>query len=231
MNRKLLSLALPVVLATMAAPVSAQMPPPPGYMPQMPAMPGYAPQGTLNPMSPQQPVWSGAPPANLSEPSNLLREGIDKLRAFLDYADNKEPAKVAAFLEREITPYFDFGYMAHLVAGPAAQRMGQEQRLQFKDALRTQFLAAMAQNLSRYQGGEMQYLPQGGGRDDLRLRVRVVQRGQPAVMLEFKLYPGQNGWKIYDVAANGMSAIQYYRQNAGQLLRGAAPAMGPGPRG
>jgi phospholipid transport system substrate-binding protein len=230
MNRQLLNLTLPVVIALAAAPAVAQMPPLPGYMPQMPAGPAFGPQGTLGQMPPQQPVWSGAPPANLSEPSNLLREGIDKLRAFLDYADNKEPAKVAAFLDREITPYFDFGYMAHLVAGPAAQRMSQEQRLQFKDALRTQFLTAMAQNLSRYQGGEMQYLPQSGGRDDLRLRVRVVQRGQPAVMLEFKLYPSQSGWKIYDVAANGLSAVQYFRQNAGQFLRSAEPAMGPGPR-
>jgi phospholipid transport system substrate-binding protein len=228
MNRKLLFLALPAALA--AATATAQMPPMPGYLLRMPGPQAYMPQGGMSPAPQQMPVWSGAPPANLSEPSNLLREGIDKLRAFLDYADNKEPAKVAAFLEREITPYFDFGYMAHLVAGPIAQRMNQEQRLQFKEALRAQFLISMAQNLSRYQGGEMQYLPQSGGRDDLRLRVRVVQRGLPPVMLEFKVYPGDNGWKIYDVAANGLSAVQYFRQNAGQFLRGAAPAMGPGPR-
>ena len=59
--------------------------------------------------------------------------------------------------------------------------------------------------------------------------------GYPAE-LDFRLYRGTDGWKVFDVVANGSSALVYYRDYFRNSMRrggpGGAPGYGPayGPR-
>ncbi len=161
----------------------------------------------------QAPIWYGAPPVNTTHPSNILREGVDKLRTFLNYSNNRHPRQIMEFLGRELAPYFDFGYMAYLSSGRNARWMNQQQRIAFKNALRNAFFASMAQNLAGYQGGTVQYLPIRGKLhgSDVSLRIRIIRPDRYPVNLEFKLFNTRQGWRIYDVSANGLSAVQNYR--------------------
>ena len=40
------------------------------------------------------------------------------------------------------------------------------------------------------------------------------------------MYYGKDGWKVYDVAANGNSAVNYYRQKFSRVRGRPAPYRG-----
>jgi len=79
----------------------------------------------------QPPGWYGHPAGPRAQPgagpakqaAETLRQGIDKMQEFLGQEEKPNRLQTAAFLDREIAPYFDFDYMAQWVAGPAYARM------------------------------------------------------------------------------------------------------------
>jgi phospholipid transport system substrate-binding protein len=170
-------------------------------------------------------------------PAAVLRDGMNKLLGFLKQDPKPDAERVSKFLEGEIAGYFDFAYMARMAAGGMYRQMDAEQRQKLEAKLRGMFLTAMAQKLSAYDKQEIEFLPprRGGQRGDeitLPVAVRGAQ-GYPAE-LDFRLYRGNDGWKVFDVVANGSSAIVYYRDYFRNTMRrggpGGGPGSGPGPR-
>jgi phospholipid transport system substrate-binding protein len=169
-------------------------------------------------------------------PAAVLRDGMNKLVGFLKQEPKPDAARVAKFLDDEIASYFDFAYMARASAGGMYRQMDEEQRKKLEAKLREMFLTAMAQHLSAYEKQEIEFLPprRGGQRGDevtLTVAVRGAQ-GMPSE-LDFRLYRGNDGWKVFDVVANGSSAVVYYRDYFRNAFRrggpGAGPGYGPGP--
>lgn len=199
---------------------------------------GYGPgarpgQPTFYYGTPQQ-----AQPAE-QNPAFVLRDGMNKLVGFLKQDPKPEAAQVTKFLDDEIAPYFDFAYMARSAAGGMYRQMDDEQRQKLEAKLRDMFLSAMAQHLSAYDNQQVDFLPprrsgQRGNEITLPIAVRGAQ-GYPSE-LDFRLYRGSDGWKVFDVVANGSSALVYYRDYFRQSMRrggpGAPPTYGPtyGPR-
>lgn len=159
--------------------------------------------------------------ASLQEPARVLRAGIETLTGFLGENEGVPPAQVRAFLEQEIVPYFDFRRMAFWAAGSVNRYLQPPQRERLVVLLKERFLQAMAEQLSGYKHSRIQYLrPRGNPRrGDVRLGVRVFGADSYPVQLDFKLYRGRNGWKVYDVVANNVSAVSYYRNEFTQMVR------------
>lgn len=164
-------------------------------------------------------------------PAAVLRDGMNKLVGFLKQEPKPDAARVAKFLDDEIASYFDFGYMARASAGGMYRQMDEEQRKKLEARLREMFLAAMAQHLSAYDKQEIDFLPprRGGQRGD-EVTLPVAVRGAQGVPseLDFRLYRGNDGWKVFDVVANGSSAIVYYRDYFRNAFRRGGPGGGPG---
>lgn len=161
------------------------------------------------------------PPQELSgleEPARVLRTGVESLTGYLGDNHGVPPAQLHAFLEQEIAPYFDFERMAFWAAGGINRYLNPEQRQQLTLLLRERFLQTMAQQLSGYKQSRIQYLrPRGNPRrGDVTLGVRVFGAESYPVQLDFKLYRGRDGWKVYDVVANGVSAVAHYRAEFSQ---------------
>ena len=158
--------------------------------------------------------------AGLEEPARVLRSGIETLTGYLGNNQGVPPGQLRAFLEQEIVPYFDFGRMARWSAGAMNRHLNAEQRRQLTLMLKERFLQAMAEQLSGYKHSRIQYLrPRGNPRrGEVTLGVRVFGADSYPVQLDFKLYRGNSGWKVYDVVANGVSAIGHYRNEFAQLV-------------
>ena len=173
----------------------------------------------LAPMAAQASAYPA--PDDLSEPANVLRSGVEMLTGFLDKHPNANPTQLKAYLDSEIVPYFDFDRMTHWTAGPLNRYLDQAQRLRLRDILKTRFLTAMAEQLAGYRYGKIQYLRPKGNvyRGDVTLGVRVFSQYQPAVQIDFRLYHSQSGWRVYDVIANGVSAVSYYRNEFSGIAR------------
>lgn len=163
------------------------------------------------------------PPSGLGEPAQVLRTGIETLTGYLDGQHNRmSPAQLQQFLEQQIAPYFDFERMAWWSAGSLNRHMNPAQRQQFADLLKHRFMQAMVEQLMGYRHAQLVYLPPRGNplQGDVTLGVRVLGADAPPVQLDFRLYRTQAGnWMVYDVAANGMSAVAHYRNEFAQMAR------------
>ncbi|NEV63312.1 MlaC/ttg2D family ABC transporter substrate-binding protein [Thiorhodococcus minor] len=204
-SRVLCSAAL-LVLAS--APLAAQ---PQGY--GLSAAPGYSARAPA-PYS-GMPVRGGAKSMAASSEMQAvaaLKEGMDKLLDFLAKGTAPNNLQVAAFLDREIAPYFDFDYMAQWVAGPAYQGMAPEEKKALAAQIESDFLSTLARNLIGYDGQKVRMLrPRRGARGSVSVNVAIMQAGGYPSRLEFRMSESDDGWKVYDVVANGQSAASYYR--------------------
>ena len=114
------------------------------------------------------------------------------------------------------------------------------------EQIQQSFLGTMAEKLGGYEQQQVRFLPPRGGQGGrtAQVSVAVLNPGTYPARLDFRLYRNGDDWLVYDVSANGQSAIVHYRN---QLMREAqerrmqqmrrmqppGPRMGPGmpPRG
>lgn len=159
-------------------------------------------------------------------PDQILRQGIDRLKGFLSRGGAAGEDEMEAFLNKEISPYFDSDYMSKWAGGRLYQGMNDEEKAEFSAKLKKLFFAALARNLGTYANNtpDIRIYPARAKRysREVTVNARVTQGGGYPVRLQFRFYLGQDGWKIFDVTANGTSAVAYYRQRFGSMARGAA---------
>lgn len=160
-------------------------------------------------------------PAGLAEPAAVLRDGIETLTGYLDTNRGLPPEQLRQFLEQKMVPYFDFARMSYWAAGSLNRYLDPRQRAHLTLLLKNRFLNAMVEQLSGYHQSRLQYLQPRGNplRGEVTLGVRVFGVDSYPVQLDFKLYRGPEGWKVYDVMANGSSAVAHYRSEFALLAR------------
>lgn len=174
--------------------------PGPGPMPYGPYMQGPA-------YAPQQ-----------DNPAAALRTGIETLLAFLGSQEDLSPQDLADFLNSEIAPFFDFDYMASAAGGRLYEQLTPQQQAAMAEDIKRTFLTKMAEKLTAYDDQQVRFLAprsENNGQTAV-VGVAILNPGSYPARLDFRLFRGDSGWKVYDVAANGQSAIVHYRH---QLMR------------
>jgi len=103
--------------------------------------------------------------------------------------------------------------MAKWVAGRGYAAMSTEQRAALAASLEARFLGGLAGKLAKYKGQQVRFFrPRRGPRGAVSVPVGILRPGGYPSKLEFRMYRADGGWKVYDVLANGRSAVAYYRQ-------------------
>lgn len=149
-----------------------------------------------------------------SHPGVVLREGIEKVLAFLEGGGAANRDKLVSFVERELADYFDFVSMSRSSMGPQLHYMNTKQRAEAVARLRAMFLEALVRQLADYEVGRIQYLrPRGNPySNEMILGMQSFPRSGFPQQLDFYFHRGRDGWKVYDVAANGLRATSVYRE-------------------
>ena len=198
---------------------------------------GYGPgtgPGAYYPGAPAQPPrggygYRGQPQLEQGEnAAAVLKQGMENLLAFLRQSPPPDPVQLAAFLEAEVAPAFDFTYMARAAAGPLYRNMDDAQQQRLEQKLKEMFLGTLAERLAAFDRQQVSYLPPRRGRGNRATLSVMIQNpaGYPA-KLDFQMLRGDEGWKVVDVAANNTSALAFYRN----YFRQAMSAGGTGPYG
>jgi len=185
------------------------------------------------------PAWGGygpgAAPARMapsqrpgSEAVETLQAGMDKLLGYLGQKDAPNKLQAAAFLDREIAPYFDFAYMAQWVAGPAWSGMSEADRKAMTANIEASFLSSLATQMAKYDGQQVRYMrPRPGPGGSMKVPVGIVRPGAYPATMTFRTYRSGDGWKVYDVEANGRSVAAYYRTQFNRQKQAAPAAVPP----
>ncbi len=165
--------------------------------------------------------YPGAERPALDAAQAETREGFGKLLKLLGTDRKVTKAEVAVFLEKEIVPYFDFGYMARWAAGPAYREMSPKQRAALVERIKEDFLTTLAQKLAGYGSQQVRFLPtRYRGPGEATVGVLIQHPGAYPAKLDFRFYRADDGWKVFDVTANGSSALVYYRQMLNRIWAG-----------
>ena len=182
------------------------------------AQSGYAQGGP-----PYEPGYAPTP----ATPDQVVRRGVDRLTGFLMGAGNPSPEAIRAFLDSEIAPSFDFAYMARWAAGPMYRRLDGEQHARMTQVLKNLFLSALAKNLGTYARPvpRVDVYPARPSVDGSQATVyaRVVSPNGMFSAMNFRFYWDEQGWRIFDVSANGASAVAYYRNYFGEMFKRYGP--------
>ena len=185
---------------------------------------GFCSAATAQPYYPDR-AGMRAQIAEMNAPRTILKQGLTSLIAFLQ--QNQKPSKeqVTQFLDKQVAPYFDFAYMARWAGGQRWAGMSTNEKLQMEARIQQMFLSTLAQNLSSYDNQQVRIMrPRRGQGNEVSIDVAIMNpRGYPA-RLKFRFYNSPNGWRIFDVAANGNSATMHYRK----VFNRAAQPMGRG---
>jgi phospholipid transport system substrate-binding protein len=170
--------------------------------------------------APGQPVTEASQPA-MTNPAVALRAGVDRLLDFLGQDPAPEPDQLAGFLDAEIAPFFDFDYMAQAAGGRMFARLDEAQQGEIREGIKSSFLGKMAEKLVGYSDQQVRFLPPRLANDGrtAEISVAILNPGQYPARLDFRLYRGADDWRVFDVAANGQSAIVHYRRELMREMR------------
>ena len=132
--------------------------------------------------------------------------------------DREKAIKVA---EQKVLPYIDFGEATRLAVGRAWSGASPEQRKQLVTEFRNMLVRTYANALGGYQGQTLKVLPSRGKEDpqDTTVRTQFVRPGAPPLPIDFQMHKVDGGWKVYDIAVEGVSLVLTYRSEFDQVVK------------
>jgi ABC-type transporter MlaC component len=166
-------------------------------------------------------------PAYFSEPGYVplrrtLPSAIDLMETSLywmqDMAgvdDPRDPAAIIALMEDQAARFFDFAYMAYLIAGPEYTRLNVLGRSHFQNRIRDRVFSMLAKRMGMFDVRMPAFraaIPRRTGTYTAVAGGEFYHRGGPHIRLLFHFYYSSKGWRIYDVTSNGVSAIAELRR-------------------
>lgn len=158
------------------------------------------------------------PPQEMLTPDAQVQMGLQKLIAFMNSDPKPERKDIAEYLDANVSPFFDWDYMAQLAAGRMYARFNDYQRSTMADDMKKRFLTQMVTRLTKWGGWNVRFLPawvsQRGDMAVVTVQIFEPRRRVPA-QIDLHLHFNPYGWAITDIVANGVSAIAWYRD---QLL-------------
>lgn len=155
-------------------------------------------------------------------PRDIVRQGVAKVRAFVAEGGADDPLATAAFMESTVAPYFDFDHMAQWAAGARWRGLNEAARSNLTDKLAAHFTGTLAKHLGGYGRAKVRIGKARSGRQrgTVEVPVAVATPQRPQMKLAFRFYRNRAGaWKVYDVEANGQSALMFYRSYFQRISR------------
>jgi phospholipid transport system substrate-binding protein len=134
-------------------------------------------------------------------------------------AGDKQKAQKLA--EEKILPHVDFQEATRLAVGRAWRDANPEQRKKLVEEFRSMLVRTYSNALEGYQGQEMKVLPSRNKPGDTEATVRnqFTRAGGKPVPIEYQMRKTDSGWKIYDIAVEGISLVLTYRSEFDQVVK------------
>ena len=153
---------------------------------------------------------------NLPNGIDLLESSLYWLQDMSGVDDPRDPAAIISLMEDQAARFFDFSYMAYLVAGPSYTRLNVLERSHFQNRIRDRLFSGLAYKMGMQSPRLPRFRPVMPVQTSLwswTAGGEFYHRGGPNIRLIFHFYMTPRGWRIYDVTSNGMSAVAGLRRS------------------
>jgi len=145
--------------------------------------------------------------------SQKVAEAVNIMRS--DTPKDAKPAKIFALFD----DYFDYKMMAKLSLAKHYASLSPAQIAEFNKAFEAHLKRSFIEKLSLYTDQDMKVLSKQSPSDKRRVLKTQVIGEQKNYDIDFKFYPNGSDWRIYDVDIVGVSLIQTYRSQLGDVTQ------------
>ena len=129
-------------------------------------------------------------------------------------------ARALRVAEEKIFPLIDFREATRIALGRTWWRATREQQ----ERLVTEFRALLVHTLGaaqRYEGQTVRVLPvrMRAGDTEVTVQNQYIRPGGKPMRLDYHMHKTGEGWKIYDIAVEGVSLVLTYRSEFEELVK------------
>ncbi len=130
-------------------------------------------------------------------------------------------AKVAALVESDVAPLFDFVHMTRLAMARNWRVATPEQQRVLTEEFKTLLLRTYSTALANYRGEVFEFKPLRAAprATEVTVRSEVEQAGKERMTLDYDMEKTPAGWKIYDVKVAGVRLVTTYRDIFAEKVR------------
>lgn len=132
-----------------------------------------------------------------------------------------DPEAVQTLVAEILLPGFDFELMSRFVLGRHWRDASASQREAFTAGFRDLLVRTYARALNDYSGEDVHFPAQRIADDSERVIVQteVIQGDGPVIPVNYALFFRNDEWKVFDVTIEGVSLVQNYRAQFGDIIR------------
>lgn len=129
--------------------------------------------------------------------------------------------KVYDLVEAKVLPHFDFNRMTQLAVGKHWNAASPKQKQALVKEFRALLVRTYATSLTAFSNQEIEFKPFSMRPDDSEVTVQteVKQPGGKPIPINYEMYKTAFGWKVYDVAIDGVSLVINYRSSFANTIR------------
>ena len=141
-------------------------------------------------------------------------------------AGNKQ--KVKDLIESKVLPQFDFTRMTRLAVGRFWNQATPAQQQELTEEFRSLLIRTYSASLNSFKDQKIDYKPLKLIPTDTDVVVKtVVQQSKGrAIPIDYSVLKTATGWKIYDIAVDGVSLVVNYRSSfAQEIQQGGIPKL------
>jgi phospholipid transport system substrate-binding protein len=158
--------------------------------------------------------------AQTEAPDDVVRGAAESVLQSMDgrrdYLE-EHPAELRELVNSVFSPRFDQNYAAYLVLGRHGREASAKQRSRFTAALYAYILSRYARGLLSFSSDRLQIIPYAGspGEERATIRTFVILDDGRRIPVNYDLRLGTEGWRVYDIAIDGISYVRNLRSQLG----------------
>lgn len=161
--------------------------------------------------------------ADSSDPTALVQTTAQGMLGELDKRRDeyrRDPAKVAALVDKYLMPHFDTETSARVVLGQFWRTATADQRQRFINAFYHSLLSNYGDSLVEFTSDRLKIFPARlePGATTATVRTQVRRRNGDQVSVDYSLRLTPQGWKAWDVVIDGISYVKSYREDFGAQI-------------
>ena len=130
-------------------------------------------------------------------------------------------AKVLQLVEAKVLPNFDFNRMTQLAVGKHWPRATAQQKQALVTEFRNLLVRTYSTSLTEFSNQTVEFKPMTLKPEDSDVTVHseIRQPGGQPIPIDYSMYKTTFGWKVYDVAIDGVSLVTNYRASFSSTIR------------
>ena len=162
-------------------------------------------------------------PNNSITPDALVKKTAEEVLTIIKsdkeiQAGNQQ--KLYAVAQEKILPNFDFDRVCRMVLGKNWKIATLDQQAGFQKEFRNLLLRTYATALSKYKNQTIEYKPfRSVASNNVTVKTQILQSGGQPIEVDYTLFKGDSGWKVYDIVIENVSLVTNYRSQFSNEIR------------